>query len=56
MLPEVMLGVWPSSYVNYVPTNDLLIAPRFWRPGRPLEAKKRDADAREGPAPNVPGP
>jgi hypothetical protein len=47
VLPEVMLGVWPSSYVNYVPTNDLLIAPRFWRPGRPLEARKRDAAAHE---------
>jgi agmatine deiminase len=47
VLPDVMLGVWPASYVNYVPTNDLLIAPRFWRPGRPLEARKRDAAAHE---------
>ena len=26
---EVMLGVWPASYVNYVPTNDLVLAPRL---------------------------
>ena len=35
-LPEVMLGVWPSSYVNYVPTNDLVLVSRFWKPGRSL--------------------
>lgn len=44
-LPEVMLGVWPASYVNYVPTNDLVIVSRFWRPGRPLEMWNRDFEA-----------
>ncbi|MGH9903722.1 MAG: agmatine deiminase family protein, partial [Pyrinomonadaceae bacterium] len=29
-LPEVMLAVWPASYVNYAPTNDLVLVPRFW--------------------------
>ncbi len=33
-LPEVMLAVWPASYVNYAPTNDLVLVPRFWKPGR----------------------
>ena len=42
-LPEVMLAVWPASYLNYAPTNDLVLVPRFWKPGRP-----RDEQA-EGP-------
>jgi agmatine deiminase len=46
-LPEVMLGVWNASYVNYVPTNDLVIVSKFWRPGLPLEILKRDNEARE---------
>src|SRR5262249_38398581 len=41
-LPEVMLGVWASSYVNYVPTNDLVLVSKFWKPGRSLETKRRD--------------
>ncbi len=45
-LPEVMLAVWPASYVNYVPTNDLVIVSKFWRPGRSLETWKRDNEAR----------
>jgi agmatine deiminase len=45
-LPERMLAVWPASYVNYVPTNDLVLVPRFWRPGRSLEVKERDEAAR----------
>ena len=43
--PPVMFTVWPASYINYVPTNDLVLVPRFWKPGRSLETKKRDADA-----------
>ena len=43
--PPVMFTVWPASYVNYVPTNDLVIVPRFWKPGRSLEIKQRDAEA-----------
>jgi len=46
-LPEVMLGVWPASYVNYVPTNDLVLVPQFWKPGRSLESWKRDREARQ---------
>jgi hypothetical protein len=36
-LPDVMLGVWNASYVNYVPTNGLVIVSKFWRPGLPFE-------------------
>ncbi len=46
-LPSAMLGVWPSSYVNYVPTNDLILTSRFWKPGRSLKIKERDDDARD---------
>ncbi len=45
-LPEAMLAVWPASYVNYVPTNDLVLVPKFWRPGRPLESWLKDTAAR----------
>ena len=45
-LPEVMLVVWPASYVNYVPTNDLVLVSKYWRPGRSLETKVRDDEAR----------
>ncbi|HKQ73871.1 MAG TPA: agmatine deiminase family protein [Blastocatellia bacterium] len=45
-LPEIMLGVWNASYVNYVPTNDLVIVSKFWKPGLPLEIRKRDNEAR----------
>ena len=43
--PEIMLGVWPASYVNYVPTNDLVLVARFWKPGRPLRIKRKDDEA-----------
>ncbi len=43
--PEVMLGVWPASYVNYVPTNDLVLVSRFWKPGRSLRIKRKDDEA-----------
>jgi len=46
-LPEFMLGVWASSYVNYVPTNDLVLVSKFWKPGRPHEIRERDQQARE---------
>jgi agmatine deiminase len=45
--PERMFTVWPASYVNYVPTNDLVIVPRLWKPGRPLDVKRRDDEARD---------
>jgi agmatine deiminase len=45
-LPEHMLSVWPSSYVNYVPTNGVVLVSKLWKPGRPLEAKRRDEQAR----------
>jgi len=45
-MPEVMLGVWNASYVNYVPTNDLVIVSKFWRPGLSFEILKRDNEAR----------
>jgi agmatine deiminase len=45
-LPEAMLAVWPASYVNYAPTNDLVLVPKFWKPGRPSEARKKDEEAR----------
>jgi agmatine deiminase len=45
-LPEIMLGVWNASYVNYVPTNDLVIVSKFWRPGLSFEILKRDNEAR----------
>ena len=41
-----MLAVWPASYVNYVPTNDLVIVSRFWKPGR-SPIKRRDDEARD---------
>ena len=43
--PPVMLGLWASSYVNYVPTNDLVIVSKFWKPGRSREIKARDDEA-----------
>jgi agmatine deiminase len=43
--PPVMLGLWASSYVNYIPTNDLVIVSKFWKPGRPKEIKARDDEA-----------
>ena len=43
--PAVMLAVWPASYVNCVPTNDLVIVSKFWKPGRSLETRSRDNDA-----------
>jgi agmatine deiminase len=43
--PEAMLVVWPSSYVNYVPTNDLILSARYWKPGRPRSIKEKDHDA-----------
>jgi len=46
-LPELMLGVWASSYVNYVPTNDLVLVSKFWKPGRSRESQRRDRKARE---------
>ena len=45
-LPEVMLAVWPASYVNYAPTNDLVLVPSFWKPGRPLASWRKDRAAR----------
>jgi agmatine deiminase len=45
--PEVMLTVWPASYVNYVPTNDLVLVSKFWKPGRAFEIKRKDDAARE---------
>lgn len=45
-LPEAMLAVWPASYVNYAPTNDLVLVPRFWKPGRPRESREKDRAAR----------
>ncbi len=41
-LPRVMLAVWPASYVNYVPTNGLVLVPRFFKPGRSPEIERRD--------------
>ena len=43
--PPVMLGLWASSYVNYIPTNDLVIVSKFWKPGRPKEIEARDDEA-----------
>ena len=37
--------MWPASYVNYVPTNGVVLVPRFWKPGRSLEIRKRDDEA-----------
>jgi agmatine deiminase len=44
--PEAMLTVWPASYVNYVPTNDLVLVSKFWKPGRSLAIKRKDEEAR----------
>ena len=33
--------------MNYVPTNDLILVSRFWKPGRSLTIKKRDDEARD---------
>ena len=40
------VGSLPASYVNYVPTNDLVIVSKFWKPGRSLETRRRDEEAR----------
>jgi agmatine deiminase len=40
--PERMLGVWAASYVNYVPTNNLVLVARYWKPGRAEEVRVRD--------------
>jgi hypothetical protein len=53
--PEVMLAVWPASYVNYVPTNDLVLVSRFWKPGRSLETRRKDAQAHDVLAELFPG-
>ncbi len=53
-LPEAMLAVWPASYVNYVPTNDLVLVPKFWRPGRPLESWLKDTRGARHPEIRVP--
>jgi agmatine/peptidylarginine deiminase len=45
-LPPLMLAVWAASYVNYVPTNGLVLVSKFWKPGRSLETKARDDEAR----------
>ena len=44
-LPHHMLGVWASSYVNYVPTNGVVLVSKFWKPGRSLEILERDRQA-----------
>ncbi len=44
--PEVMLTVWPASYVNYVPTNDLVLVSKFWKPGRSFATRRKDDEAR----------
>lgn len=44
-LPAVMMAVWPASYVNYVPTNDLVLVSHFWKPGRSLATKRKDEEA-----------
>jgi agmatine deiminase len=44
--PPAMLMVLATSYVNYVPTNDLVIVSKFWKPGRPLAMKQKDDEAR----------
>jgi agmatine deiminase len=45
VLTGTMMGVWAASYVNYVPTNGVVLVSKFWKPGRPLEMKRRDAEA-----------
>jgi agmatine deiminase len=44
-LPHHMLGVWAASYVNYVPTNGVVLVSKFWKPGRSLEILRRDRQA-----------
>jgi len=46
-LPGVMMGIWAASYVNYAPTNNLVLVSKFWKPGRSLEIKRRDDEARD---------
>lgn len=36
---------WASSYVNYVPTNELVLVSKFWKPGRSRESRRRDQQA-----------
>jgi hypothetical protein len=44
-VPEVMLGVWPASYVNYVPTNDVVLLAKYGSPGGDAERRERDSEA-----------
>ena len=55
-LPGVMLAVWPASYVNYVPTNDLVLVSKFWKPGRPLEMQAEGRGGARRPGRAVPRP
>ena len=43
--PLVMLGLWASSYVDYVPTNDLIIVSKSWKPGPSRDIKACDDEA-----------
>jgi agmatine deiminase len=54
-LPPLMMGVWAASYVNYVPTNGLVLVSKFGEPGRPREVFRRDAAARDVLARLFPG-
>lgn len=38
--------VLATSYMNYVPTNDLVNVSKVWKPGRSLAMKQKDDEAR----------
>ena len=53
-LPELMLGVWAASYVNYVPTNEVVLVSKFWKPGRSLEIQGERSRGARRPEAAVP--
>jgi agmatine deiminase len=39
-------GIMAASYMNYLVTNDVVLLPKYWKPGRSLKIKLKDEQAR----------
>lgn len=48
-------GTMAASYLNYLVTNGVVVGQRYWKPGRPREMARRDAEARAKLAAAFPG-
>lgn len=42
---EPVKAIIASSYLNYVVTNGVVLAPAYWKPGRPETTKQKDEEA-----------